>query len=63
LPEVVIDYDACDGVSACGECIEACPMNVLDEEDDKPVVVNPDDCTGCGLCEQACPNGAIEVRM
>jgi NAD-dependent dihydropyrimidine dehydrogenase PreA subunit len=63
LPEVVIDYDACDGVSACGECIEACPMNVLDEEDDKPVVANPDDCTGCGLCEQACPNGAIEVRM
>lgn len=31
MPRPVIDHESCLGVSECGECIEACPMDVLEE--------------------------------
>ena len=58
-----IDKDKC---TACGECVDECPNQVLKVVGIKFIiqhqhinVVRPDDCTGCLSCEEACPEGAI----
>jgi 2-oxoglutarate ferredoxin oxidoreductase subunit delta len=44
--------------------VELCPKNVLELDDqDKVVVVRPQDCICCRLCELRCPDFAIEVEM
>lgn len=51
---------------ACGDCVEACPKNVLDlikMPGHKHVRVrHPEECRGCGRCVSACPHGAIALR-
>ncbi|HEY3282669.1 MAG TPA: 4Fe-4S binding protein [Armatimonadota bacterium] len=54
----VIDEDACGG---CGLCVDACPNDVLQVQDDLAKVVNPDDCGGCAECVDACPSEAITL--
>lgn len=55
-PEV--DSEKCIG---CGECVEICPVNVYEIQDEKSVPVNGDECLGCESCIEVCEQGAITV--
>ena len=55
---VDIDKDKCTG---CGECVDACPAQVLELVDGKSDAVNIDECLGCETCVETCPEAAIEV--
>lgn len=54
----VIDYEKCTG---CLSCVEFCPHEVFAKKDNKPYVLNPDNCIEfCRGCQRgACPNNAI----
>lgn len=57
---IEINYGWC---KACELCIEFCPFEVLEaDEEGKPRVVRPEACTNCKLCELHCPDLAIWVR-
>ncbi len=48
----------------CGICVAFCPEGVLEmDQENKPLVVRPENCTGCGLCEIRCPDFAISVQV
>ena len=48
----VVSYtpDECIG---CHLCVERCPMNAVEEDDDK-VALHEERCIGCGLCVSTC---------
>lgn len=54
-----IDLDKCTG---CGDCVDACGMEVLAVENDKVKIVDEDECTECGMCENECSEGAITLE-
>ena len=57
---VVIFGTWCKG---CGICVEFCPTHVLAlDENDHPIVIEPDSCTGCHWCDTHCPDMAIVVK-
>ena len=55
---VEIDQDKCTG---CGECVDACPAQVLELVDEKSEATDIDECLGCETCVETCPEGAITV--
>jgi NAD-dependent dihydropyrimidine dehydrogenase PreA subunit len=55
-PLPIIDAAKCNG---CGICIPACPNHVLEMQDEKAVVSNPQACEYAGECELICPTQAI----
>lgn len=56
LPE--ISLDSCTG---CGFCEKYCPVNAVEMQQKKPVIVKPNDCVYCGICEEFCPTGAVSL--
>jgi NAD-dependent dihydropyrimidine dehydrogenase PreA subunit len=46
--------------SACGVCVEKCPVHAMSITNDLPAV-NLDDCLGCGICSEACPQDSIQM--
>jgi 2-oxoglutarate ferredoxin oxidoreductase subunit delta len=59
LKELLINTEWCKG---CGICVEFCPQNVLELDDqDKAVIVRIEDCIACRLCELRCPDLAVKV--
>jgi len=62
-PIIEIDPEKCN---LCGECVKACPVNILELKDDKVVVTEITKCTFCRSCEEACKkfneNEIISVR-
>ena len=54
-----VDHDKCIG---CGECVEVCPVEVFELEDEKAVPANADECLGCESCVEVCEQGAITVE-
>ncbi|MBS5450559.1 MAG: 4Fe-4S binding protein [Coriobacteriia bacterium] len=56
MPQPIIDTDEC---TACGSCVDACPMGVLDIEDEVAKVVDEESCIACDSCLESCPSGAI----
>ena len=54
-----VDPDKCTG---CGECVEVCPTEVFELEDEKSEPVNADECLGCESCVEVCEAGAITVE-
>jgi 2-oxoglutarate ferredoxin oxidoreductase subunit delta len=52
-----------DWCKACGICIAFCPEQVFEKNDiGRPVILNPDACTGCRFCEYHCPDFAISIQ-
>jgi electron transfer flavoprotein alpha subunit len=48
-----------DECTACGDCVEACPIAAVTVSDDVAVIL--ENCNFCGLCVSACPTEAIEM--
>ena len=42
-------------------CVEVCPVDCIyfDEDGDRMLYIQPDECIDCGACEPACPVTAI----
>lgn len=55
-PEV--DEDKCVG---CGECVDVCPVDVYELQNEKSVPVNAEECIGCESCVEVCEQDAITV--
>ncbi len=53
-----IDTEACTG---CGDCVEACPLDAIELQDEK-AVVDEETCGDCGACADVCPSEAITVE-
>ncbi len=43
--------------TACGSCIDECPVDAISEGD--IYKIDPDVCTDCGACADVCPVEAI----
>ena len=57
--EVIVDNDKCIG---CGECVDICPVEVYELQDEKSVPANAEECVGCESCIEVCEQDAITVR-
>lgn len=58
---VIIKHDLC---KKCGICMEFCPKNVFDLNEEGLIVPrNNDKCIGCKLCEYRCPDFAVKVEV
>lgn len=57
--EVNVDNEKCIG---CGECVDVCPVEVFELEDEKAVPVNMEECLGCESCVEVCEQDAIVVE-
>ncbi len=58
MSKLIIDHEKC---SRCGECITACPFDVLEICDGFLKVY--DGCTLCGACVGVCPENALCVEV
>lgn len=47
--------------TACGACLDICPMEALTLADDDNIVYNRERCIGCGLCVSICTYKAIQL--
>ena len=56
---VKVDNAKCTG---CGDCVDVCPVEILEVKDGKVQVKDMDECTDCGACEDACNDNAIKVE-
>jgi NAD-dependent dihydropyrimidine dehydrogenase PreA subunit len=54
---VVIDNQKC---TACGECVEACPLEAIAIKDNV-AVVDEATCGDCGACVDTCPSESIAL--
>lgn len=54
-----IDEEKC---TACGECVDVCPAEVLEAAEKTAVVAKVADCLGCESCVSVCPEEAITVE-
>ena len=50
-------YVITDDCTACGSCIDECPVEAISEGD--IYKIDPDVCTDCGACADVCPVEAI----
>ncbi|RAP48513.1 MAG: hypothetical protein BZ135_00595 [Methanosphaera sp. rholeuAM6] len=57
--EINIDYEKCDSLN-CLECLDLCPMDVFDVEDNT-VVFDVLKCVGCLACQEVCDYDAIRI--
>ena len=56
--KVVVDKEKCVG---CEECVNVCPVDVYEMQDEKSVPVNEEECIGCESCVDVCEQEAITV--
>jgi NAD-dependent dihydropyrimidine dehydrogenase PreA subunit len=56
--QVSVDSKKCIG---CGECIDICPEDVFELQDDISVAVRAEDCVGCESCVEVCEEEAVSV--
>jgi ferredoxin len=50
-------YVISDDCTACGTCIDECPVEAIAEGD--IYIIDPELCTDCGACADVCPVEAI----
>lgn len=49
----------------CMDCVKACPLNILEIKDNKPIIQNIEDCDVCEACLEACNKkgkNALEIE-
>ena len=51
-----VQKNMCTG---CGDCIEYCPVNAIEEKNEKAVII-VSKCINCKLCVTSCTNDAIK---
>ena len=56
---VEVNAEKCVG---CGECVDICPVEVFELQDEKAVPVYAEECLGCESCIEVCEEGAITVE-
>ena len=56
--DVTVDEEKCTG---CGECVDICPDDVYELQNEKSVPVRAEDCEGCESCIEVCEQDAITV--
>jgi len=44
---IEVDVEKCIG---CGDCVDICPVDVYEMQDEKSVPVNTEECIGCESC-------------
>lgn len=54
---IEVDQEKCEGI---GACVDACPVEVYELVDGKPVPKDIDNCIECCVCVDSCPKGAIK---
>ncbi|TFF93016.1 MAG: 4Fe-4S dicluster domain-containing protein [Promethearchaeota archaeon] len=54
----VTDMDLCTG---CGTCVEKCPVEAIELNEENLPERNEDWCIGCGVCAYFCPESAISL--
>jgi Pyruvate/2-oxoacid:ferredoxin oxidoreductase delta subunit len=55
----VIDQDDCTG---CGICVERCPTDAIQLNEDGKAEREESYCFGCGICARFCPEEAISLK-
>ena len=48
----------CNG---CGSCVDICPVDVFEMQNEKSVPTNIEECIVCRACEVQCSENAIQV--
>ncbi len=56
--KITIDLEKCLG---CGECVDICPEEVFELQEEIIVAVNEDDCVGCENCVEVCEEDVITI--
>ncbi len=54
-----VNGDTCSG---CGRCVRICPIDAMEEGEQRVPGIQEELCLGCGLCVKACPNGSLTLR-
>ena len=55
----IVDQEKCVG---CEECVDVCPVEVFEMENDKSVPVNAEESMGCESCVEVCEEDAIVIE-
>ena len=55
----VIDQEACTG---CGTCVDRCPTEAMELNDNEKAEREERFCFGCGICARFCPEEAISLK-
>jgi NAD-dependent dihydropyrimidine dehydrogenase PreA subunit len=48
--------------TSCEECVDVCPVEVFEIQNEKSVPVNAEECMGCESCVEVCESDAITVE-
>jgi len=56
---VEVNAEKCVG---CGECVDICPVEVFELQDEKSVPVYAEECLGCESCIEVCEEEAITLE-
>lgn len=59
VANIKLDEDKCIG---CSMCVNVCPHEVFEINNNKAFIENRDNCIECGACDKNCPANAIEVK-
>ncbi len=57
--QLTVNRERCE---SCGHCVEVCPLQLWRrDEQQRAMLVFPDDCTACTACVKQCKSGAIKA--